>query len=163
RRRLPPPQHPRAPLRPLRGAPVRPGRIGEPRPSRERPRRVPHPGSRRAALPLRGAGQLPGPRERRAGANSRRRRASGLTRDRGGARRGTLAAPRREPDRLRARRHLAAARPRAALLPIAARAAVSGPLMSFLTPAFLAGLAALGVPILIHLTHRPRSETVPFP
>jgi Aerotolerance regulator N-terminal/von Willebrand factor type A domain len=36
-------------------------------------------------------------------------------------------------------------------------------MMEFLTPAFLAGLAALSVPILIHLTHRPRSETVPFP
>jgi hypothetical protein len=35
--------------------------------------------------------------------------------------------------------------------------------MGFLTPAFLAGLAALGVPILIHMTHRPRSETVAFP
>jgi hypothetical protein len=35
--------------------------------------------------------------------------------------------------------------------------------MGFLTPAFLAGLAALAVPILIHLTHRPRTETVPFP
>jgi aerotolerance regulator-like protein/VWA domain-containing protein len=35
--------------------------------------------------------------------------------------------------------------------------------MGFLTPAFLAGLAALAVPVLVHLTHRPRSETVPFP
>src|SRR5919106_844452 len=35
--------------------------------------------------------------------------------------------------------------------------------MGFLTPVFLAGLAALSVPILVHLTHRPRSETVPFP
>ncbi|HVR72211.1 MAG TPA: BatA domain-containing protein, partial [Vicinamibacteria bacterium] len=36
-------------------------------------------------------------------------------------------------------------------------------LMGFLTPLFLAGLAALSVPILVHLTHRARSETVPFP
>ena len=35
--------------------------------------------------------------------------------------------------------------------------------MGFLAPAFLAGLVALTVPVLIHLTHRPRSETVPFP
>ena len=35
--------------------------------------------------------------------------------------------------------------------------------MGFLTPLFLAGLAALTVPILVHLTHRPRSETVAFP
>jgi len=35
--------------------------------------------------------------------------------------------------------------------------------MGFLTPAFLAGLAALAIPVLVHLTHRPRSETVPFP
>jgi hypothetical protein len=35
--------------------------------------------------------------------------------------------------------------------------------MGFLTPAFLAGLAALAVPVLVHLTNRPRSETVPFP
>jgi Aerotolerance regulator N-terminal/von Willebrand factor type A domain len=36
-------------------------------------------------------------------------------------------------------------------------------LMGFLAPVFLAGLVALSVPILVHLTHRPRSETVPFP
>ena len=35
--------------------------------------------------------------------------------------------------------------------------------MGFLTPAFLAGLAALAVPILVHLTNRPRRETVVFP
>lgn len=35
--------------------------------------------------------------------------------------------------------------------------------MGFLTPLFLAGLAALSVPILVHLTHRARSETVAFP
>jgi hypothetical protein len=35
--------------------------------------------------------------------------------------------------------------------------------MGLLAPLFLAGLAALAVPILIHLTHRARSETVPFP
>ena len=35
--------------------------------------------------------------------------------------------------------------------------------MGFLTPLFLAGLAALTVPILVHLTHRARSETIPFP
>jgi Aerotolerance regulator N-terminal/von Willebrand factor type A domain len=35
--------------------------------------------------------------------------------------------------------------------------------MGFLAPVFLAGLVALSVPILVHLTHRPRSETVPFP
>jgi aerotolerance regulator-like protein/VWA domain-containing protein len=35
--------------------------------------------------------------------------------------------------------------------------------MGLLTPAFLAGLAALAIPILVHLTNRPRSETVAFP
>jgi hypothetical protein len=35
--------------------------------------------------------------------------------------------------------------------------------MGFLAPVFLAGLVALSVPILVHLTRRPRSETVPFP
>ena len=35
--------------------------------------------------------------------------------------------------------------------------------MGFLTPAFLAGLALLAIPVLVHLTNRPRSETVPFP
>jgi hypothetical protein len=35
--------------------------------------------------------------------------------------------------------------------------------MGFLTPVFLAGLVALSVPILVHLTHRARNETVPFP
>ncbi len=34
---------------------------------------------------------------------------------------------------------------------------------SFLTPIFLAGLAALAIPILIHLTHRERKDTVTFP
>jgi hypothetical protein len=35
--------------------------------------------------------------------------------------------------------------------------------MGFLAPAFLAGLLALAIPVLIHLTNRPRSETVAFP
>ena len=35
--------------------------------------------------------------------------------------------------------------------------------MGFLTPAFLAGLALLAIPVLVHLTNRPRRETVPFP
>jgi hypothetical protein len=35
--------------------------------------------------------------------------------------------------------------------------------MGFLTPLFLVGLAALAVPILVHLTNRPRTETVAFP
>jgi hypothetical protein len=35
--------------------------------------------------------------------------------------------------------------------------------MGFLTPAFLAGLAALAVPVIVHLTNRPRRETIPFP
>ena len=35
--------------------------------------------------------------------------------------------------------------------------------MSFLTPLFLAGLAALAVPVLIHLINRERREVVPFP
>ncbi|MEJ7811887.1 MAG: BatA and WFA domain-containing protein [Gemmatimonadaceae bacterium] len=35
--------------------------------------------------------------------------------------------------------------------------------MGFLTPAFLIGLAALAVPVLIHLIHRERREVVAFP
>jgi hypothetical protein len=35
--------------------------------------------------------------------------------------------------------------------------------MGFLTPLFLAGFAALSVPVLVHLTHRTRHKTVPFP
>jgi hypothetical protein len=35
--------------------------------------------------------------------------------------------------------------------------------MGFLAPLFLAGLAALSVPVLIHLTHRPRNATVNVP
>ena len=34
---------------------------------------------------------------------------------------------------------------------------------SFLTPLFLAGLAALAVPIIVHLTHSARRDVVPFP
>ncbi len=34
---------------------------------------------------------------------------------------------------------------------------------SFLAPLFFAGLAAVAIPIIIHLTHRERRETVPFP
>ncbi|HUG55213.1 MAG TPA: BatA domain-containing protein [Vicinamibacteria bacterium] len=35
--------------------------------------------------------------------------------------------------------------------------------MGFLTPLFLIGMAAVAVPVVVHLTHRPRSDTVPFP
>ena len=35
--------------------------------------------------------------------------------------------------------------------------------MSFLTPLFLLGLAALAVPVLIHLTQRERKSVVEFP
>src|ERR1051326_6837991 len=35
--------------------------------------------------------------------------------------------------------------------------------MSFLAPAFLAGLAAIAVPVLIHLIHRERKVVVEFP
>ena len=35
--------------------------------------------------------------------------------------------------------------------------------LSFLTPLFLAGLAALGVPILVRLVHKERREATPFP
>jgi hypothetical protein len=34
---------------------------------------------------------------------------------------------------------------------------------SFLAPLFLAGLAAISVPIIIHLTHRQRREAIAFP
>jgi len=35
--------------------------------------------------------------------------------------------------------------------------------LSFLAPAFLAGLAAIAIPVLVHLRHRERSEAVAFP
>ena len=35
--------------------------------------------------------------------------------------------------------------------------------MSFLAPLFFAGLAALAVPILVHLTHKERKDVVVFP
>lgn len=35
--------------------------------------------------------------------------------------------------------------------------------MGFLVPAFLAGLAALAIPLLLHLRHRDRDKPVPFP
>jgi hypothetical protein len=35
--------------------------------------------------------------------------------------------------------------------------------MSFLAPLFLAGLAALAVPVIVHLTNRPKSDPYPFP
>ncbi len=34
---------------------------------------------------------------------------------------------------------------------------------AFLAPLFLAGLAAIAIPVLIHLTHRERKDAVPFP
>ena len=35
--------------------------------------------------------------------------------------------------------------------------------MSFLAPLFAVGLLALAVPILVHLVHKERKETTPFP
>src|SRR5438552_3524537 len=35
--------------------------------------------------------------------------------------------------------------------------------MNFLAPAFLAGLAAIAVPVLIHLIHRERKVVIEFP
>ncbi len=35
--------------------------------------------------------------------------------------------------------------------------------MSFLAPLFLAGLAGLAIPIIVHLTNRPKSQPYPFP
>ncbi len=35
--------------------------------------------------------------------------------------------------------------------------------VTFLAPLFLAGLAAIAIPILIHLTHRERRDVIPFP
>ncbi|MDH3479884.1 MAG: BatA domain-containing protein, partial [Gemmatimonadota bacterium] len=35
--------------------------------------------------------------------------------------------------------------------------------LMFLAPLFLAGAAAIAIPILVHLTHRERRETVKFP
>ena len=35
--------------------------------------------------------------------------------------------------------------------------------LSFLAPAFLAGLALISIPILVHLTHREKKQPVLFP
>jgi len=35
--------------------------------------------------------------------------------------------------------------------------------MAFLAPLFIIGIAALAVPILVHLVHKERKETTPFP
>ncbi|NIP83404.1 MAG: hypothetical protein GWM90_30930, partial [Gemmatimonadetes bacterium] len=35
--------------------------------------------------------------------------------------------------------------------------------LAFLAPVFLAGLAALAIPVLIHLANRPRKQVVEFP
>src|SRR5687768_8053988 len=35
--------------------------------------------------------------------------------------------------------------------------------LQFLVPAFLAGLAALAIPIVVHLTRKERTKVVPFP
>ena len=35
--------------------------------------------------------------------------------------------------------------------------------LSFLAPLFFAGLAALAIPIIVHLTHRQKANVVPFP
>ncbi|HEX9580917.1 MAG TPA: BatA domain-containing protein, partial [Gemmatimonadales bacterium] len=35
--------------------------------------------------------------------------------------------------------------------------------LAFLAPLFLAAMAGVAIPVLIHLTHRPRENVVPFP
>src|SRR6185503_7602305 len=70
------------------------------------------------------------------------------------------------PHRLRAADHRSAARPRAARLPRAPPGGEPGALMGglgFLVPAFLAGFAALLVPLLIHLRHREWEKPRRFP
>ena len=67
--------------------------------------------------------------------------------------------------RLRNARHHPAARLRAARLPGAPPRAPAHPMnpFAFLVPAFLAGLAAIAIPVLVHLRHRERKEPVRFP
>src|SRR5262249_46875533 len=157
------PERARGRLRPLRGAAGGAGGRRPPEPPRGRRHGLPRPRPRGDRVPLRPARQLRGPRVRRAHPGGAGRRARALPGPGGRAHRVPRARPGREPVRLRALRHLEAAGPRAGQLPLAAAPDAQEALMGLLTPAFLAGLAALAVPVLVHLTNRPRSETVPFP
>ena len=67
--------------------------------------------------------------------------------------------------RLRAARHVQAARRGALQLPRQSRAADAHPVsrMSFLAPLFFVGLAAIAVPIFVHLIQRERKNIVEFP
>src|SRR5213076_119284 len=60
-------------------------------------------------------------------------------------------------------RYVEAARPRPVRVSVGAAAQRAGALMNFLAPAFLAGLAAISVPVIIHLIHRERRTVVEFP
>ena len=65
--------------------------------------------------------------------------------------------------RLRAVRHVEAARPRAVLVPRVAAELQPGAIeVKFLAPAFLASLAAMAVPVIIHLIHRERRASSSF-
>ena len=65
--------------------------------------------------------------------------------------------------RLQPAEYRRAARLRALQLHVDPRSTEPDPLMSFLAPLFFAGLAALAVPVLIHLIQRERKNVVPFP
>src|SRR5258705_12292502 len=64
---------------------------------------------------------------------------------------------------LRDVRYVHAARLRVVRVPVAASVPATGALMAFLAPLFFAGLVALAVPIIVHLTHKERKDVVVFP
>src|SRR5262249_20222824 len=66
------------------------------------------------------------------------------------------------PHRLHPAQHGGAAGPGALQLPLQPRAPDARQ-MTFLTPLFLAGLATLAVPVLVHLIQRERKRVVEFP
>ena len=104
----------------------------------------------------------------------------GISRDDPGAHRRADDQVLRAPDRLHRAEHGRTARPRAVQLSVEPRAADASTMtrmsqalavmqrlclhvMAFLTPFFLLGLAAIAIPVLIHLIQRERKRVIEFP
>ena len=112
-------------------------------------------------FPFADAVELRGPGERRAASGRARRAARAVPGADPGAHRGADRPRRREQRRrLRAVRHLACRSTTRSSTTCRPRAtdADAGSAMSFLAPLFLAGLAALAVPVLVHLIQRERKN-----